>query len=329
MTILTQGKGKLFKLAGITALAALALTACAGDTEDPSTPPAGGSDGNGETNVGTFDSGNAAYDAIINNGPVAADDLVAGNEWASAIKARGSLHVGGTETSNLFSLKDPITGIASGFDAGLTQLLARYILGDAKTELTQVTVATREDLVENKQVDLVVATYSITPDRLKRVDFAGPYYSSQAGIMVKKDNDTIKSIADLAGKKVATQSASTGVTLLEEFAPDAEILALPDNAQALAAVQQGRADAYVIDQSLLMNNVLAEDDVKLVGEPFGPEDPYGIGVLKGSDAKEFVDGFLKQIYDDGTWLKLWKQTIQERTGVPVDAVPPALDSAGN
>lgn len=331
MTILANSKSKLAKFAGIAALTALALTACASDNGTPNADGADGADGSSSdsVNTGTFESGKASYDELINNGPVAADELVENNAWAKAIRDRGVLKVGGTETSDLFSLVDPLTNVATGFDAGLTQLLARYIIGDAKTELTQVTVATREELVENDQVDLVVATYSITPERLARVDFAGPYYSSQAAILVKKDTDNINSVADLAGKVVATQASSTGVTLLEEFAPDAEILPLPDQAQALAAVQQGRADAYVIDQSLLMNAVVSNDDVKIVGEPFGNEDPYGVGVKKGSDAKEFVDGFLKLIEEDGTWLKLWKITLQERTGIEVDAVPPALGSAGN
>lgn len=328
MTILANSKSKLAKFAGIAALAALALTACASDNGGNTDGSADGSPDQTET-PGTFNSGKEAYDALINSGPVAADDIVENNEWAKAIRDRGVLKVGGTETSNLFSLVDPVTQVATGFDAGLTQLLARYIIGDANTELTQVTVPTREELIENDQVDLVVATYSITPERLERVDFAGPYYSSQSAILVHVDNTDINGVEDLAGKVVATQSSSTGVTLLEEVAPEAEILPLPDHAQALTAVQQGRADAYVIDQSLLMNAVVSEDNVKIVGVPFGNEDPYGIGVKKGSDAKAFVDEFLKLIEDDGIWLDLWKITIQERTGIENEPTPPALGSAGN
>lgn len=309
------------------AAAALALVAgCSGAPASPgSTSPAGG----GEAPAGSFDSGNADYDAIINAGPVADAATIDGNEWAKAVKAAGVLKVGGTETSDLFSLLNPTAGVAVGFDAGLSQLLARYIIGDAKTELTQVTVDTREDLLVNKQVDVVFATYSITPKRLERINFAGPYYQSQAAILVKKDNTTINSVADLAGKKVATQASSTGVTLLEKEAPQAEILALPDHTQALTAVQQGRADAYVIDQALLLNALVSNDDVKIVGEPFGPVDAYGIGVNKESDAKAFIDAWLQKAIDDGTWLKLWQATIGAKTGTDITPTPPAINSAGN
>ncbi len=309
------------------AAAALALVAgCSGAPESPGTTPPGGGD---TPAAGTFDSGNAAYDAIINGGSVADAATVDGNEWAKAVKAAGVLKVGGTETSDLFSLLDPTTGVAVGFDAGLSQLLSRYILGDAKTELTQVTVDTREDLLVNKQVDVVFATYSITPKRLERINFAGPYYQSQAAILVKKDNTTINSVADLAGKTVATQASSTGVTLLESEAPEAKILELPDHTQALTAVQQGRADAYVIDQALLLNALVSNDDVKIVGEPFGPVDAYGIGVNSDSDAKAFVDAWLQTVIDDGTWLELWKATIGAKTGTDIVPTPPAINSAGN
>lgn len=285
----------------------------------------GGASGESGTDGGGLSSGDATYDAVVNGGPVADAATVAANEWASAVKESGTLRVGGTETSTLFSNLDPTTGVVTGFDAGITQLLARYILGDAtRTDLTQVSVDTREELLVNGQVDLVAATYSITPERLARIDFAGPYYSSAAGILVKKDNTDIAGVDDLAGRTVATQAGSTGETTLATFAPDATVLALPDHAQCVQAVQQGRADAYVIDQSLLLNAVTSNDDVKVVGDGFGSEDLYGIGLPKGSDATEFVNDFLTEIEQDGTWLDLWKATIQAKTGVETAPTPPEI-----
>jgi glutamate transport system substrate-binding protein len=303
-------------------VSALALTGCTSE-ETPSA-----SNTNNTAPVGTFNSGNAAYDAIINGGAVAPAATVEANKWAKAVKANGVLKVGGT-TTGLFSLVDPATGIAYGFDAGLSQLLARYIIGDAKTDITQVTSSTRESVLETNAVDVVFATYSINAARLERINFAGPYYASQAGILVLKTNTTINSVADLAGKKVATQAGSTGVTLLESVAPAAEIVALPDAAQCETAVVQGRVDAYVIDQSLLLNVMKNNPDVKMVGEPFGPVDPYGIGLNKTNDGKAFIDAWLQSIIDDGTWLNLWKATVQASTGTQVLPATPVINSAGN
>lgn len=297
------------------ALAALALAACSPEEEGS------------ETDSGGADTADA-YEELINSGPVAEDGDVEASEWASAVKDAGVLKVGGTETSELFSLLDPTTGQARGFDAAISQLLSRYITGEVNAELQQVTVDTRESLLESNTVDVTIATYSITEERAERVGFAGPYYSSQAAILVTEDNDDINGIDDLAGKKVATQANSTGVTLLEEEAPEAEILGLPDHAQALSAVQQGNADAYVIDQTLLMNAVVAEDDVKIVGEPFGPEDLYGIGVNKESDGVDFINDFLQEIIDDGTWQEVWQLTIGDRTGLDEVPAPPTIGDLG-
>src|SRR3954471_531896 len=121
----------------------------------------------------------AAFDSLIAHGPVADAATIASNQWASMIKQAGTLRLGGTQTSNLFSQLNEKDGKTRGFDAGLAQLLTRYILGDAaKVQFAQVTSSTREQVLINNQVDMVLATYSITAARAERIAFAGPYYSS-------------------------------------------------------------------------------------------------------------------------------------------------------
>lgn len=270
-----------------------------------------------------------AFNAIIEAGKVADDDVIAASEWASAVKEAGVLRIGGTETSALFSMLNPLEGKVVGFDAGIGQLLATYILGEANTELTQVAVDTREALIQSGDVDTTIATYSITPARAEVISFAGPYYADRFSILVAGDNSDITSVEDLAGKTVATQANSTGETILDEFAPEAEQLPLPDHAQAVEAVKNGNADAYVINHGLLLNAALQEAGaVKVVGEPFGPADLYGIGVPLDSDAVEFVNAFLNEIIDDGTWAELWQVTIGDRTGVSEAPEPPVVGETG-
>lgn len=303
--------------AGVTAM--LALSACGGSGQSGAgeSGSAGGS--------GTLVTNDPAYDAIVNAGPVADDATIEGNEWAKAVKANGTLRVGGVETATLFSILDPVTGTVTGFDAGLGQMLSRYIFGDAsKYSLTQVTMDTREELLVNKQVDVVTATYSITPERLERIDFAGPYYQSASGVLVSKSNTDIQGVKDLAGKTVATQAGSTGEPVLAKFAPDAKVVSLPDHTQCIEALKQGRVDAYVIDETLLLTAAVQNDDLKVVGEPFGDSELYGFGVPKGSDATEFINDFFRKIEKDGTWTKLWKETIQKKTGVETVATPPEI-----
>ena len=267
-----------------------------------------------------------AFDALLAAGPVADDAVIAASEWASAVKEAGILRVGGTRTSFLFSQLDETDNGIRGFDAGLYQLLARYILGDeTKFDLTQVTSSTRESVLTSGQVDAVFATYSITPSRQEVISFAGPYYTSQQAILVKNGSTEISGIDGLADKIVATQSGSTGPAILEEYAPDAIVQEFEDDIQARTAVEQGRADAYVTDYTLILNSIVKNPGAyAIAGDVFGPVDPYGIGLPKDSDGVAFVNDFLKLIEEEGLWAQLWQVSLGDRTGIATAPEAPAI-----
>jgi glutamate transport system substrate-binding protein len=109
------------------------------------------------------------------------------------------------------------------------------------------------------------------------VAFAGPYYESGDVIMVRAGNTAIHSVADLNGKMVATEANSTAALTLQKAAPGANTLLFQEDAQCVAAVQQGRADVYALDQGILISDASSNPAVKVVGEPFTQE-PYGIGL---------------------------------------------------
>ncbi len=264
-----------------------------------------------------------AFDALLAAGPVAADEEIAASEWATAVKNAGVLRVGGTRTSFLFSQLDETDNGVRGFDAGLYQLLARYILGDeSKYELTQVTSSTREEVLTTGTVDAVFATYSITEKRKELISFAGPYYTSRQAILVKAGNAEITGLDSLAGQVVATQAGSTGPDILAEFAPEAIVEEFEDDITARQAVEQGRAAAYVTDYSLILNSIIKNPGLYgVAGDVFGPDDNYGIGLPKDSDGVAFVNAFLKKLEDDGVWANLWKVSLGDRAGI--DAVPEA------
>ena len=315
----TPNRRLFLSAAGAASLAAV-LAACA-DT---------GADGRAVSSSSSSASAGAVdYNTVINSGPVAADDAVAASAWASAVKEAGVLKTGGTKTAPVFSLEDATTGEVSGFDTAIGQVLARYIIGgtnDARTllDITQVTSDTREVVLGNGSVQAVIATYTITPERAKKIDFAGPYYSSGQAVLVRADESKITGVSDLAGVKVAVQSGSSSIKALQEAAPKAEQTPFNDHNTCLSALETRQVDAYVVDESLLLSAMQGSDAFKIVGEPF-TQDPYGIGLPQGSDAKAFVNAFLKKIYDDGTWEKIWQATIGVITGGEAPK-PPAIGS---
>lgn len=303
---------------GAAALASLGLVAC-GDAEAPA--PSTDEEASEETKLDA-----AAYDELVASGAVAPDDVVAASAWATAVKEAGTLRVGGVQTSLLFSSLNEQDGVTRGFDAGLSQLLTRYILGDeTKQEITQVTSDTRESVLQNDQVDVVFATYSINDDRKKVISFAGPYYTTQQSILVMADNTDINSVEDLAGRNVAAQSGSTGPSILEEYAPEAIVQEFKTDEEARTALSQGRVDAYVIDTAMQMGSMTRNPGrYRLAGEEFGPVDAYGIGLPLDSDGVEFVNAWLQQIEDEGVWEQLWQLCIGDRAGIDTVPEPPAI-----
>ena len=294
----------------------VALTgACSSGSSSSSTPPGGGGVKAAAVEAVGIDS--SAIDALI-SAEQPATELPAG--LAQKIKDRGQLLVGGTQTAALFSLLDPTTGKVQGFDAGLSQLLAKYIIGKPDTKLVNVTSATREALLQNGSVDSVFATYTITPERAEKVNFAGPYYQDGLGIQVRKGTTGINSFADLNGKTVITESGSTVPDAVKKAAPDAKIQLFDTNVEAVQALSQKRGDAYVLDQSILAGNSVTNPAVQTLPQTFSKE-LYGIGLPKNDPQfTAFVNTWLKQIEADGTWAKLWKATVG--TQVPGDAPQP-------
>lgn len=310
---------------------AVSMAACGGSSSTATEPAETAADQSTTAAAATEETASVAidkeaFDSLVASGAVADDAEIEANAWAKSIKDAGVFRVGSTPTSFLFSQLDETDNGIRGFDAGLWQLLTRYILGDeSKWELTQIDSTTRESVLQSDQVDAVFATYSITEERQKLISFAGPYYTSQQAVMVKAGNKDITGIDSLAGKTVATQSGSTGPVILAEFAPEAVVQEFKNDTEARTALEQGRVDAYVTDYTLLLNAIVKNPGAfEIAGDTFGEEDNYGIGLPLDSDGVEFVNNWLKKIEADGTWEKLWMISLGDRTGIDTAPAAPTI-----
>ncbi|WP_067473515.1 glutamate ABC transporter substrate-binding protein [Actinomadura hibisca] len=295
--------------AAAAALALAGLTACSSD-DGGSAVPGGGPAG------GKEDLAAAA--------PVAAS-LPAGSTMEK-IKKRGELIVGGSLDAPLLSQQNPATKQVEGLDADFGRLLAKYIIGKPNVKIVNSASETREALLSNGTVDVVFQTYSITPERAKQVAFAGPYYSSGLVIATKKGETGIATPADLKGKTVIAGANTPAIPAIKKAAPDAKIVTFGSDPECVQALKQGRGQAYVQDEALLLATAKQDPTIQIQGKPF-TSDPYGIG-LKHGDAqmKTFVNDWLKQIQASGLWAKTWKNSIG--TVVQGEAPqPPALGSA--
>ena len=288
----------------------LAVTACSGNTALP------GSDA----------SSTASGDSVLAGAPVAKADLILSDSTMEKIKKRGKLIVAEALDAPLLSQQDPTDpSQVNGFDAELAKLLATYIIGKPNVEIVPPASETREAMLQNDTVDVVFNTYTITEERAKQVDFAGPYFESGLAVAVKSDNKDIKSYKDLDGKNVIVGANTPAVTEVPKIASKATVTAFGTDPAAVQALIQGRGDAYVQDYTLLASDAASEKQIKVVGQPFTKE-PYGIGLKHGDDDfKKFVNDWLKTIQKGGQWGKAWKTTLGTVTDSEIPT-PPEIGS---
>jgi glutamate transport system substrate-binding protein len=260
---------------------------------------------------------------------VAAPKFPAGSTMA-AIQARGKINVGTKFDQPGFGLKNPTTGQVEGFDVEIAKQVAIGIFGGTpqsvagKINFTEAVSAVRETVIENGTDDIVVATYTINNARKQRVSFAGPYYLAHQDIMVKKDDNSIKGVTDLNGKKVCTVSGSTSETNLKAKAPQAVATLLPTYSQCAELLTDGRVVAVTTDAPILAGLVQRSNGAfKLVNAPFTDE-PYGIGLKRDDQAfRDFLNNRLETIYKDGAWATAFKDTLG-KLGLSTPE-PPAVD----
>lgn len=166
-----------------------------------------------------------------------------------------------------------------GFDIDLARNIAKSILGSAdKIEFKQVTSSSRIFALNSDEVDMVIATLSITPQRKQVIDFSLPYYMAGQAVLVNK-NSKISSMSDLNGKKVIIVYGSTAENNLRLMVPDANIIGFRTYLSAYNALKQGLADAMVSDDTILMGFVESDNALKLLPRRYTKE-PYAVGFKK-------------------------------------------------
>jgi glutamate/aspartate transport system substrate-binding protein len=246
---------------------------------------------------------------------VCAQGAFAASATLDKIKASGAVTMGVRESSIPMSYT---TG-DSRFD-GFHVEVCRMILNDIKDKLGMstlrinyqpVTAQNRMPLVQNGTVDIECGTTTNNTARQRDVNFANTLYVEEVRIAVKA-NSGINSISQLAGKKVATTTGTTSVQLLRKHEKATGVnfdeVFGKDHSDSFLLLESGRADAFVMDGSILAGNIANSrnpKDFKIVGEVLSVE-PIAIMVRKDDPQfKAAVNAAIAKIVANGSMPKLW------------------------
>lgn len=254
---------------------------------------------------------------------VAQNVSISGSPTFDTIKANGKVRIGVKQDQPGLGFKDAATGEYSGFDIQIAQWIAASLgLSKDKIEYKPIPSANRESAITNGDIDYYVGTYSITDKRKQLIDFAGPYFVTGQGLLVKKSNTSINSEKDLSGKNVCSATGSTPIQNIKANFPGTKTTEFDTYSQCVEALKSGQVDAVTTDQAILIGYASQDpDNLKVVGQPFTVE-KYGVGLKKGDTA---FRKFVNKMFTDGgsTWQKIYDSTLGQ-SGTKV--TQPAVDN---
>lgn len=225
-----------------------------------------------------------------------------GESKLEQIKAADKIVWGVKNDTKLFGLKNPSTGEIEGFDVDIAKAITEIILGDPeKVELVEVTSKTRIPMLNNGEIDAIVATMTITEERKEQVDFSEVYFEAGQALLVKKGSP-IQSIDDITNStKVIAVKGSTSAQNIREKAPDAQVLEFENYAEAFTALKAGQGDTLTTDNSILYGMASEDNNYEVVGGTFTDE-PYGIAVKKGeAEFLQAINDALAELKESGKY----------------------------
>jgi ABC-type amino acid transport substrate-binding protein len=243
------------------------------------------------------------------------------------IKRTGVLTIGTRTGSPPFAYIDKSNNWV-GFTIDLVEQLVKPAVEkevgkSIKVEKKESTPPTRIPLLTSNAVDLIAGTMTDTPQRRESVDFSLTFFYTGAQFLVKKGSP-IKSINDIAGKRVAAQQGSTNAKIIREKVPTAQLREFPDQPAAFQALVQGQVDAYTNDGIQLFGLKAKSpnaDQWEIVGD-FYSEEPYGMAMRKGdAKFKQAVDAGLKQGFESGKYFEIYEKWFGAKGEVPYPMTP--------
>ena len=200
-------------------------------------------------------------------------------------------------------------GQISGYDADLARNIAQYILKDSNAvHFVPVTPNNRLIKLSTGEIDVIIATMTITPQREEIINFSIPYDSAGLGILVKTTSP-ISSINDLSDQNIGVVWGTTAEKNTLSLVPSGHAIGFKTYREAYDALKRGDIVALTSDDTILSGYTLDDNNVRLLPKRYTKE-PYGIGFRKGKGSaklKEVLDGAITDMKQRYVLYRLHKK----------------------
>lgn len=232
-----------------------------------------------------------------------------GTITVESLKKAGKIRVGIKEDVPNFGYMNPDTNQNEGMEPDIARLIAKEITGsEDNVEFVGVTAKTRGPLLDNGEIDMVIATFTINEERKKTYNFTTPYYRDEIGFLVRKE-DNFSDISSLAGKTIGVVQSATTKLAVDEKAKDLGISfdykELGSYPELKIALISKRIDGFAVDKSILTGYV--DDQTEILNDGFSPQE-YGITTKKSNtELNDYLDHLVVKWEKDGTLEKIYQK----------------------
>jgi polar amino acid transport system substrate-binding protein len=227
------------------------------------------------------------------------------------IRSRGRFNIAIKCDSPPFGYID-VRGRNAGFDVDIARWFSRFAFGKPnRVNLSCVTTPAREPALTSDRADMVIATFTYTQDRETRIDFSRAYYRATGRILVANSGPETY-LPQMAGKTVATTTGSIYDRWMKNCFRDTRVVATDSFTNALLEFRNGRADALMWDDTVLLGIATQDRTLKLTDDLFLAL-PYGIGIKQGNTAlKRWVDSRLEVMRRRDTFMRILRDNVPAR-----------------
>jgi len=227
------------------------------------------------------------------------------------IKQRGRFNIAIKCDSPPFGYID-VRGRNAGFDVEIARWFSRFAFGKPnRVNMSCVTTPAREPALTSDRADMVIATFTYTADRETRIDFSRAYYKA-TGRLLMANSAPNSYLSQLAGKTIATTTGSIYDRWMKNCFKDTKVVATDSFTNALLEFRNGRADALMWDDTVLVGIAAQDRSLKLTEDQF-LDQHYGIGVKQGNTAlRAWVNSRLEVMRKRDTFVKILRDQVPAR-----------------
>ncbi|MBQ8507441.1 MAG: cysteine ABC transporter substrate-binding protein [Clostridia bacterium] len=231
------------------------------------------------------------------------------------IKESGALTIGVFSDKKPFGYVDE-NGEYQGYDVYFARRLAEDL--GVELELVSVDAPNRVEFLTSAKVDIILANFTVTPERAEVVDFALPYMKVALGV-VSPDAALITDVSQLEGKTLIVSKGTTAETYFTENHPEVTLLKFDTYTEAFNALLDGRGDALSTDNTEVLAWALENPGFTVGIETLGSLDSIAPAVQKGNESVlNFINSEIEALAAENFFHADFEATLKDVYGDAVD-----------